>query len=172
MPEPKFLERFFRNMLLGEQWDLRNRYLVINPPAEYAEQPRLDTPTSTINTPASTPTSSTSTPTSSQDTEPVPPQVSGDMFHTDNKNIRKIVNILGQESLSIKEMMNAVGLKDRKNFIEYSLTPAISTGFVRMLYPDSPRHPKQKYLLTVKGIGLYNQLYNQLHNHPECIPNK
>lgn len=62
MPEPKFLERFFRNMLLGEQWDLRNRYLVINPPAEYAEQPRLDTPTSTINTPASTPTSSTSTP--------------------------------------------------------------------------------------------------------------
>ncbi|WP_440332307.1 hypothetical protein [Leyella stercorea] len=27
-----------------------------------------------------------------------------------------------------------------------------------MLYPDSPRHPKQKYLLTVKGIGLYNQL--------------
>lgn len=158
MPEPKFLERFFRNMLLGEQWDLRNRYLVINPPAEYAEQPRLDTPTSTINTPASTPTSTTNTPTSSQDTEPVPPQVSGDMFHTDNKNIRKIVNILGQESLSIKEMMNAVGLKDRKNFIEYSLTPAISTGFVRMLYPDSPRHPKQKYLLTVKGIGLYNQL--------------
>lgn len=158
MPEPKYLERFFRNMLLGEQWDLRNRYLVINPPAEYAEQPRLDTPTSTINTPASTPTSTTNTPTSSQDTEPVPPQVSGDMLHTDNKNIRKIVNILGQESLSIKEMMNAVGLKDRKNFIEYSLTPAISTGFVRMLYPDSPRHPKQKYLLTVKGIGLYNQL--------------
>ena len=118
MPEPKFLERFFRNMLLGEQWDLRNRYLVINPPAEYAEQPGLDTPTSTINTPASTPTSTTNTPTSSQDTEPVPPQVSGGMFHTDNKNIRKIVNILGQESLSIKEMMNAVDLKDRKNFIE------------------------------------------------------
>lgn len=65
-------------------------------------------------------------------------------------------------------MMNAVGLKDRKNFIEYYLTPAISTGFVRMLYPESPRHPKQKYLLTVKGIGLYNQL----NNHPEQIPNK
>ena len=46
MPEPKYLERFFRNMLLGEQWDLRNRYLVINPPAEYAEQPRIDNPTS------------------------------------------------------------------------------------------------------------------------------
>lgn len=31
---PVFLERFFRNLLLGEQWNLRNRYLHINPPAE------------------------------------------------------------------------------------------------------------------------------------------
>lgn len=43
--EPKFLERFFRNMLLGEQWVLKNRYLVLNPPEEYREQPRLDAPT-------------------------------------------------------------------------------------------------------------------------------
>lgn len=40
--EPIYLERFFRNLLLGEQWDLRSRYLVINPPAEYAVQPRMD----------------------------------------------------------------------------------------------------------------------------------
>ena len=40
--EPIYLERFFRNLLLGEQWDLRSRYLVINPPAEYAVQPRAD----------------------------------------------------------------------------------------------------------------------------------
>ena len=26
---PVYLERFFRNLLLGEQWDLRNRYLHI-----------------------------------------------------------------------------------------------------------------------------------------------
>ena len=38
--EPIYLERFFRNLLLGEQWELKSRYLVINPPAEYAEQPR------------------------------------------------------------------------------------------------------------------------------------
>ena len=37
--EPIYLERFFRNLLLGEQWELKSRYLVINPPAEYAEQP-------------------------------------------------------------------------------------------------------------------------------------
>ena len=40
--EPIYLERFFRNLLLGEQWELKSRYLVINPPAEYAEQPRKD----------------------------------------------------------------------------------------------------------------------------------
>ena len=31
-------------------------------------------------------------------------------------------------------------------------------GFVRMLYPDKPRHPRQKYLLTVKGTLLFNEL--------------
>lgn len=36
---PVYLERFFRNLLLGEQWDLRNRYLHINPTAEWREQP-------------------------------------------------------------------------------------------------------------------------------------
>lgn len=40
--EPVYLERFFRNLLLGEQWDLKSRYLVINPPSEYAVQPRTD----------------------------------------------------------------------------------------------------------------------------------
>ena len=39
---PIYLERFFRNLLLGEQWELKSRYLVINPPAEYAEQPKMD----------------------------------------------------------------------------------------------------------------------------------
>ena len=26
------------------------------------------------------------------------------------------------------------------------------------LYPDSPRHPRQKYLLTVKGLVAYKEL--------------
>lgn len=41
--EYKYLERFFRNMFLGEQWELKNRYLIINPPEEFKVQPRLDT---------------------------------------------------------------------------------------------------------------------------------
>ena len=38
---PVYLERFFRNLLLGEQWDLRNRYLHIHPTEEWSKQPNL-----------------------------------------------------------------------------------------------------------------------------------
>ena len=34
----------------------------------------------------------------------------------------------------------------------------MNEGYIRMLYPDSPRHPRQKYLLTVKGLALYNSI--------------
>lgn len=63
---------------------------------------------------------------------------------------------LGEEQLSVKKIMEKVGLKDRENFLDYSLNPSLAEGFVRPLYPDSPHHPRQKYLLTVKGLAMYN----------------
>ena len=143
---PVFLERFFRNLLLGEQWDLRNRYLHINPPVEWKEQPNLAVPSKQpTSTPTSTPTNTpTSTPTS--------------FIYTNNKNIIRLVKALGEEQLSVKVMMERIGLKDRENFLDYSLNPSMNEGYIRMLYPDSPRHPRQKYLLTVKGLALYNSL--------------
>lgn len=138
---PQYLERFFRNLLLGEQWDLRSRYLYINPPEEWKNQPNLAPEQVTrSSTPASTPTS---TPASLPET------------------VERVVRVLYGKQLSIKELMAEVGLKDRMNFIEYSLNPAMEQGIVRMLYPDSPRHPRQKYLLTVKGMVLFNQLSNK-----------
>ena len=38
---PMYIERFFRNLLLGEQWDLRNRYLHIAPSPDWSTQPNL-----------------------------------------------------------------------------------------------------------------------------------
>lgn len=55
-------------------------------------------------------------------------------------------------------MMEVIGLKYRPTFLENFFNPAISDGYVRMLYPHSPRHPRQKYLLTVKGLAMYNEL--------------
>ena len=82
----------------------------------------------------------------------------GNQFITDKENIKRLIVVVGEQKMSVKEMMEATGLKDRKNFLEYTLNPAINEGWVRMLYPDSPRHPRQKYLLTIKGKGLYSRL--------------
>jgi hypothetical protein len=65
---------------------------------------------------------------------------------------------MGYEKLSIKEIMASMELRGRDNFLNLYLNPAIESGFVRLLYPDSPRHPRQKYLLTVKGKMVLHQL--------------
>ena len=140
---PIYLERFFRNLLLGEQWELRSRYLHIHPTEEWSVQPNHNTPTST---PASTPTS----------TEQI--RVETSPLETTNENVLRLISVVGNAQMSIREMLSATGLKDRKNFIEYSLSPAIQKGFVTMLYPDKPRHPRQKYLLTPKGLELWAKM--------------
>ena len=55
-------------------------------------------------------------------------------------------------------MITLVGLKDRENFLNVFLTPAINEGYIRLLHPDKPHHPRQKYLLTTKGILLNNDI--------------
>ena len=140
---PVYLERFFRNLLLGEQWDLRNRYLHIHPSREWSVQPNLAAPTSAASLPDKYPTSTR--------------QASGKL-HTDNDNIIKLVCAIKDKQLSVKEMLVAMGLKDRESFLKLYLSPAIGEGFVRMLYPNSPRHPRQKYLLTAKGLAFVNEL--------------
>ena len=144
---PQYLERFFRNLLLGEQWDLRNRYLHIHPTAEWSVQPNLaDTTgnrTSTLQAPHKYPTSMGQ---------------ALDKLHTDNPNIKKLIYVVGEKELSVKEIMEGLELKDRKNVLNLYLTPAITEGYVRLLYPQSPRHPRQKYLLTMKGMALFNEI--------------
>ena len=129
---PVYLERFFRNLLLGERWDLRNRYVHIKAPEQAPEQAQDKYRTSTG-------------------------QVEN-TFHTDNVNIKNLIKIIGDKEMSVKAMMESIGLKGRDNFLNQYLTPALTQGYVRMLYPKSPRHPRQKYLLTPKGIGLLDYL--------------
>ena len=49
-------------------------------------------------------------------------------------------------------------IRHQINFLNLYLTPSIKEGFVRLSYPDKPNHPRQKYLLTVKGLALYKEL--------------
>jgi len=69
-----------------------------------------------------------------------------------SENVTRLVLAIGKEEMSVKSMMEAVGLKNRPNFMDYSLTPAIREGFVCMKYPTNPHHPRQRYLLTLKGL--------------------
>lgn len=130
-PNKSFLVKFFRNLMLGEQHELKNRYMLIG----YND---------TDNTHTSTHTSTrTST---------------NNLKASLTENVKRLILAIGTEEKSVKEMMETVGLKNRPNFLEYSLTPAISDGFVTMKYPTSPRHPRQKYLLTVKGLAVYDKM--------------
>ena len=64
--------------------------------------------------------------------------------------------------MSVKEMMAGLNLKGRDNFLNLYLSPSIAEGYIRLLHPHSPRHPRQKYLLTVKGLALYNALIKEV----------
>lgn len=138
---PIYLERFFRNLLLGDKWDLRNRYLHINPSQEWSEQPDLATQTGQV-----------------QDKSTAQAGQVRDKFHTQNPNITELVRAIQDKELSVKEIMEGMNLKGRDNFLKLYLSPAISEGFIKMYYPNSPRHPRQKYLLTAKGVLLLNSL--------------
>lgn len=129
-PDRSFLIKFFRNLMLGEQNDLKNRYMLIG----YAGSIGIHTSTHT------------STRTSSRDSLVIL-----------SENVKRLVLFVGNEERSVKEMMEAAGLKNRSNFLKYSLMPAITEGLIRMKYPDLPRHPRQRYLLTVKELAVYKE---------------
>ncbi len=134
---PIYLERFFRNLLLGDGWELRNRYLHINASEEWNEQPNIAN--------ASTGQAQDKRRTSAGQAEI-------------NPNIERLVEAIGQDQLSTKAIMGKMQLKGRDNFLNLYLNPAIETGWVTLLYPDKPRHSRQKYLLTVKGLALLDEL--------------
>ena len=100
---------FFRNLLLGEQWDLRNRYLHIQVTEEWKKQPRLDEPTSSGQ---------------AQDkfgnyTEQVPNKHC-DALHTDNPNIERLVIAVADQQVSVIQMMERLSLKHRPTVLEIS----------------------------------------------------
>jgi len=81
-----------------------------------------------------------------------------DKYPTSTRQVEKLINSLKNSQLSVRELMLAIGLKDRENFLNNYLDPAIENGYVEPLYPDSPRSPKQRYQLTEKGKELLKSL--------------
>ena len=127
----EFLERFFRNVLLGEKNKLQSRYLLVGGWQEES------TPTSKVDAP----TSNAVTPTSNGSNRAI----------ALSRTVRRLVEVLDGE-MSRSEVMKAIGIKDRVTFADYYLAPALKLGLVEMTQPNSPRSPTQKYRLTEKGF--------------------
>lgn len=135
MRNSDFLILFFRNLLLGENNELKNRYMVVDLPdaLKVADEQH---PTSTQQVPNN--------------------------FSVTTQQVLDLIKVVGNKNMSVKEMMLSVGLKDRVNFMKNYLNPAIQENVLRLLYPDKPNHPRQKYLLTVKGLAIFNDINEQI----------
>ena len=83
------------------------------------------------------------------------------------KNIVKVVT----ETLTLQDIQERLGLKHRGNFRSNYLEPAIKQGFVSMLFPNTPKHPDQRYLLSPKGNELL-QILISLEKQAKKLPTK
>lgn len=65
---------------------------------------------------------------------------------TDSEDIgQKMLNIIGDEELSLVEIMDRLGYSHRPTFRKNYLNPALSQGLIVMTLPERPNSPKQRY---------------------------
>ncbi|MBN2841974.1 MAG: hypothetical protein JXM68_02725, partial [Sedimentisphaerales bacterium] len=57
-------------------------------------------------------------------------------------------------AMSSHEILEALGLKDRKSMADLYLRPALQSEFVEMTIPDKPTSKNQKYRITDKGRAI------------------
>ena len=65
-------------------------------------------------------------------------------------HVERLITALEGE-MSRAELMDALGLADRRHFTRTYLQPGIEAGLVEMTLPDSPRSRTQRYRLTILG---------------------
>jgi len=131
-PTSVYLERFFANLLLGETNDLKSRFLHISIPLPKSKLVPSER-------------------------EQVGDQVKASAVQgLKAKPAKPVVRLLVrmQGEMTVLEMMAALKLGGRRNFLERYLAPAIDAGLIEMTQPNSPRSPTQRYRLTVKGFAL------------------
>ena len=79
---------------------------------------------------------------SSDDTPQVAPQ--------DTPQVKKLLAVL-TGPMSRQEILDALGLNDRKSMTERYLRPSLAAGLIEMTIPDKPNSRNQKYRLMAKG---------------------
>jgi Fic family protein len=64
--------------------------------------------------------------------------------------VEKLLEALGGETLSTRELLERLGLKHRPSFLTTWLRPALDLGLIEMTIPDKPNSNRQKYRVTKK----------------------
>jgi hypothetical protein len=59
--------------------------------------------------------------------------------------VKKLMDVIGDEVLSAAELMNRLGIKHKPTFRDNYLKPAIEKGIIEMTVKDKPNSSKQKY---------------------------
>lgn len=83
-----------------------------------------------------------------------------------SEQVKMLINSIGSKELSVDEILKVYKLlykqayKSKWYFKKHTIQPTLLEGYVEMIYPDKPNHPKQKYRLTAKGIALKDALKN------------
>lgn len=67
------------------------------------------------------------------------------------EQLLRILSGAGEVGLSLKELLDASGLRDRKSFADRWLAPALEAGFIEMTVPDKPNSRMQRYKITASG---------------------
>lgn len=84
----------------------------------------------------------------------------------DDKVVMLMFLLLRNEGqVSVKEMMEACNIKSRMTFDRTVLRPFLDAGLIVPLYPQNPRHPKQKYTMTKTGLEWLEKMKNR-QSHP------
>ncbi len=81
------------------------------------------------------------------------PQVTHQVTHQVTLQVNRLLSVLDGE-MNRGELMKLLELKDRVNFKQAYLDPALADGLIEMTQPDSPKSPTQKYRITLNGLKM------------------
>ena len=70
------------------------------------------------------------------------------------KQMRKLMDVMNYEFMSINEIMEACQFKNKERFRENYITPALNAGLIERKYPEQPKHPYQRFRLTEKAMHI------------------
>jgi Fic family protein len=66
-------------------------------------------------------------------------------YDQENDQVKKLILVLGNNTLSANELMEKLGLKHKPTFRKNYLHPALKAGLIEMILPDTPNSRNQKY---------------------------